>query len=91
MAIEITIDNDPLTIGPDATRADLETFGEALAEALAEEFGCETRCRLASVARSTAGATDGDYDLAARVEERLHEIESSDEWIDILESGEGAS
>lgn len=87
--IEITISNDPLTLGTDATRDDLETFGEALAETLAEEFNCATRCRLASVSRSTAGTTDGDYELAARVEERLHQIEGGEEWLTILRQSVG--
>ena len=84
--IEITISSDPLSIGPSATTADLERFGAALASHLADEFGCRVRCRLASVIHSSAGSTDGEYDLAARVAERLREIESGDEWTRLVDA-----
>lgn len=83
--IEITINNDPSTIGPEATESDLEAFAEQLATEIGEEFECDVRYRLDSVSRSYAGATDGEYALASQVESRLHEIESGDEWIHVLE------
>jgi hypothetical protein len=82
--LEITISNDPSTLGQDATEDDLETFSEALADRVADEFGCGCRCRLASVSRSTVGTTDGNYDLAAQAESWLHEFERGDEWIALL-------
>jgi hypothetical protein len=82
--LEITISNDPATLGPEATEDDLETFAGALADRVAQEFGCECRARVASVSRSTVGTTSGNYDLAGQAESWLHEFERGDEWIALL-------
>ena len=78
--LEIVISNDPMTLGPDATRKDLEAFGEALAERVAEEFDCKVQVRRDSVSRSEVWTSTGHYELAVEVEEWLHEFERSDEW-----------
>ena len=78
--LEIVISNDPATLGPDATREDLEAFGEALADRVAEEFDCKVQVYRLSVSRSQVWTTTGHYELAAKVERWLHEFERSDEW-----------
>ena len=78
--IQVTISNDPTTLGPDATADDLQAYAAALESMLTSEFGARDYIvvRTGSVERSEA--TDAD------VERRVHEIESSDEWTQILDA-----
>jgi hypothetical protein len=82
--LEIVISNDPATLGPDATRKDLETFGEALADRVAEEFDCKVLVRRYSVSRSQVWTMTGHYELAEKAEFWLHEFERSDECTALL-------
>jgi hypothetical protein len=85
--LEIVISNDTATLGPDATRADLEAFGDALAERVAEEFGCDVQFRLDSVSRSRVGSSTGHYEFAEEIELWLHAFERSDECTALLSGG----
>jgi hypothetical protein len=72
--VTVTISNDPATLGSDATQRDIEQYAIKLAAYLNDDFeGLDISVKLDSVYRSTS--------THQGVEERVREIESSDEWI----------
>lgn len=75
-AVTITLANDPTNLGPDATRDDLSRWGENLRKALECEFGRSMHLVLGYGLRTTASDVE--------VDERIRQIESSDEWIQYL-------
>lgn len=81
-AVQITISNDPATLGDAATREDLEAYAQQLADELGEEFDCDVYYSLDSGLRSTVRC--GDANLQSAIEDRLLAIERGDEWIQVL-------
>lgn len=81
--VQITISNDPITIGDNASREDLEAYGKQLAEEMSLEFNCDCYYSLASCIKSSAKCSDSDLELA--IQDRVREIECGDQWIEVLE------
>lgn len=84
--IEITVSNDPCTLGPEATGQDIESFSEAFGQLLTDEFGVECRVRSVSTLKLAEGGATAQslFDLAEDVAARARDIQQGDEWLMFL-------
>ena len=83
MTYMITIPTDPMLLGADATSADVRAYVAQLAAELAEETGETIEGQAQSTcARATVLGPVGD--VRDRLRDRLHEIQSGDEWTQVL-------
>lgn len=83
MTYMITIPTDPTFLGDDATPADVRAYVAQLAAELAEETGETIEGQAQSTcAQSTVLGPVGD--VRDRLRARLYEIQSGDEWAQVL-------
>lgn len=80
----ITISNDLLTLGETATREDMDRYCGNLAALISEEFGVDATVRTGSVSSTQVRCDDSD--IQERIEERLSDLEGSDEWAGLLDA-----
>lgn len=85
MTITVYIDQDPSSLGPDATAADLDGYAANLAAHLAQRFGCAVE-----VEPVLGGNRAGRRCLARDdIDEYVRELEGGDGWLELLRA-EGA-
>jgi hypothetical protein len=76
--VTISISSEPTFLGEEASAEDLDRFESNLAKLIASEFGVSVRTQRSSQIDSAHCREDSGVDA------RLHEINSSDEWIYLL-------
>ena len=79
--IRVLISNDFSTLGHEATAETLDTYAERLASRMSEEFRAVVTVEAES--RVDTLVLGEDFSLAQRVRERVREIESGEEWVDL--------
>ena len=87
-SIQITLDNDLLSIGEGATLQDLEVYATNLCSLLEKEFQinfCYILARtLEKKVQYTQNSEPADYDLLLEIQERIRQISTTNEWVNLL-------
>lgn len=78
--ITVYIDQDPSSLGPDATREDIDCYAENLAAHLSERFGIPIEVE------PTLGGERAGFKCLARddINEYMRELEAGDGWLALL-------
>jgi len=74
----VYIDDDPATLGDDATSEDLDSYAQGLADRLAQVFGCAIEVEQVTGGGRTPCPTHDEID------EYVRDLQSGDGWIDLL-------
>lgn len=77
----VYIDHDYLSLGPDATQADLDGYSQNLATHLAERFpGREITVEQVLGGKRAGRVCPGDDEI----DEYVRELQAGDDWVDLL-------
>lgn len=82
--VYVRVSNDYTRLGEAATEQDLDNYTTNLARLVAREFGCTAEVDTDCV--NSTQVTCSNDGLRERVEERVREIESSDEWVAMIDA-----
>ena len=85
--ITVYIDDDPASLGPTATEADMALYTTRLEDHLERKFGETFRIKANGAPVAWAAGPEGQKDLIVQVERYVREIEEDGKWAAILAEG----
>ena len=80
--VKLTLNNDPMTLGPNADMEDLYAYAENLTELVSEEFDvdCDYTLKCCAYTEVTCDCED----TRQQIDIRISQISGTDEWLDLL-------